>query len=98
MNTRIHRGSFLTGVAAIGAGLSLGAPASAATPPPPAGPVIRIGSVPVDTYGQPYYGDAAGIFRSAGLNVEITNLANSGAIAAAIAGGSLDVGVGSVSP
>lgn len=58
---------------------------------------IRVGTVPVDNYAQPYYGDGAGIFRDAGFTLEIAALANSGAIAAAVAGGSLDVGVGSPS-
>jgi NitT/TauT family transport system substrate-binding protein len=58
---------------------------------------IRVGSVPFDAYGQPYYGYAAGIFREAGIDLQITDLANSGAIAAAITGGSLDVALGSVS-
>ena len=58
---------------------------------------VRCGSVPLDGYGQPYYGVAAGIFRDAGIDLQVTGLANSGAIAAAITGGSLDVGLGSVS-
>lgn len=58
---------------------------------------VRCGSVPLDGYGQPYFGLSAGIFRDAGIDLQITNLANSGAIAAAITGGSLDVGLGSVS-
>ena len=87
----MQRRSFLTGVAAATA---LGAPARThaqglAT--------VRCGSVPLDGYGQPYYGVAAGIFRDAGIDLQITDLANSGAIAAAITGGSLDIGLGSVS-
>jgi NitT/TauT family transport system substrate-binding protein len=58
---------------------------------------VRCGSVPVDGYGQPYYGYAAGIFRDAGIDLQVVDLANSGAIAAAITGGSLDVGLGSPS-
>lgn len=58
---------------------------------------VRCGSVPLDGYGQPYFGVAAGIFRDNGIDLQITDLANSGAIAAAITGGSLDVGLGSVS-
>jgi NitT/TauT family transport system substrate-binding protein len=60
-------------------------------------PIVRCGSVPVDGYGQPYYGDAAGIFRDAGIDLQVVDLANSGAIAAAIVGGSIDVGLGSPS-
>ena len=38
---------------------------------------VRIGSVPVDNYAQPYFGDGTGIFRDAGIAVEISALANS---------------------
>jgi NitT/TauT family transport system substrate-binding protein len=58
-------------------------------------PVVRIGAVSNDSYLQPYYGEASGIFATAGLAVEITALANAGAIAAAMEGGALDVGIGS---
>lgn len=56
---------------------------------------VRIGAVTSDAYGEPYYGDDAGIFKSNGIAVSVTALANSAAIAAAIVGGSLDVGIGS---
>ncbi|HEV8021984.1 MAG TPA: ABC transporter substrate-binding protein [Candidatus Lustribacter sp.] len=87
----MQRRSFLTGIAATTA---LAAP----SPTRAQGlTTVRCGSVPLDGYGQPYFGVAAGIFRDAGIDLQITNLANSGAIAAAITGGSLDVGLGSVS-
>lgn len=59
--------------------------------------IIRVGTVPVDAYAQPYFGVGAGIFRDAGISLKIVRLANSGAIAAAVAGGSIDVGIGSPS-
>ena len=87
----MQRRSFLAGTAAATA---LGAPSRTHAQ----GLVtVRCGSVPLDGYGQPYYGVAAGIFRDAGIDLQVTGLANSGAIAAAITGGSLDVGLGSVS-
>lgn len=91
MVTTMQRRSFLAGTAAATA---LGAPSRTHAQ----GLVtVRCGSVPLDGYGQPYYGVAAGIFRDAGIDLQVTGLANSGAIAAAITGGSLDVGLGSVS-
>lgn len=87
----MYRRRFIAGLAA---GTALVAPRSAAAEPLT---TVRCGSVPVDGYGQPYYGAAAGIFRDAGIDLQITDLANSGAIAAAITGGSLDVGLGSPS-
>lgn len=56
---------------------------------------VRIGAVTSDAYGEPYYGDDAGIFKANGIAVRISALANSAAIAAAIVGGSLDAGLGS---
>jgi len=56
---------------------------------------VRVGSVPVQSYMQPYYGNAAHIFQNAGIDLQITSLANSSAIVAALVGGSLDVGIGS---
>jgi ABC-type nitrate/sulfonate/bicarbonate transport system substrate-binding protein len=91
MLSAMQRRSFLAGTAAATA---LAAPshtrAQGLAP-------VRCGSVPLDGYGQSYYGVAAGIFRDAGIDLQVTVLANSGAIAAAITGGSLDIGLGSVS-
>jgi NitT/TauT family transport system substrate-binding protein len=82
-------------LATIGAGLatmlpSLGWAATNADP-------IRIGFVPnADTYIEPKYALDGGFFKRAGLNVDVTPLQNAGAIATALAGGSLDVGLGSL--
>src|ERR1700735_3887327 len=85
---RFNRRSFIGGVSGLAA---LGAiPARGATTA-----TVRVGSVPVQTYMQPYYGIAAHIFQNAGIDLQITGLANSGAIVAALLGGSLDVGIGS---
>jgi len=56
---------------------------------------IRVGSVPVEAYMQPYYGNAAHLYQDAGIDLQVTGLANSGAIIAALLGGSLDAGIGS---
>lgn len=85
----MRRHAFLGGAAALLAAGSA-VPSRAAT-----FAKVRIGTVPIDSYGQPYYGDAAGIFTANGIDVEITGLANSGAIAAAMLGGAIDVGIGS---
>jgi NitT/TauT family transport system substrate-binding protein len=54
---------------------------------------IRVLAVPIDLYAQAYYAQDLGLFKAAGLNVEITTLANGGVTATALAGGSGDVGV-----
>ena len=88
----MQRKTFLAGTAGAGAALALGTRTGAATLT-----TVRVGTVPVDAYAQPYFGDGAGIFRDVGIALEIVALANSGAIAAAVAGGSIDVGIGSPS-
>jgi NitT/TauT family transport system substrate-binding protein len=54
---------------------------------------IRVLAVPIDLYAQAYYAQDLGLFKAAGLNVDITTLANGGVTATALAGGSGDVGV-----
>lgn len=53
--------------------------------------VIHVLAVPIDLYAGGYYAQDEGFFKAAGLNVEITTLANGGAVATALAGGSGDV-------
>jgi NitT/TauT family transport system substrate-binding protein len=60
---------------------------------PPAG-TIRVAYMTTDAFAQGVYADAGGFFKAAGINVELVMLGNSGAIAAAVAGGSVDVGLG----
>ncbi|MGA2392220.1 MAG: ABC transporter substrate-binding protein [Candidatus Lustribacter sp.] len=55
---------------------------------------VRMGSVPADTYAGGYYALDLGLFDKAGLGVEITPFTNGAAMAAAAAGGSIDVGIG----
>ena len=55
---------------------------------------LRVGSVPADTYAGGYYALELGLFDKAGLSVEIMPFANGAAMAAAAAGGSIDLGIG----
>ncbi len=89
----MNRRSLLRLSPAVGAGLVAAHPSRVRAQGSPA--TIRAGVAIADSYAEAYYGDDAGIFRTAGLALDIHPLANSGAIAAAIVGGSLDVGVGS---
>jgi len=54
---------------------------------------VRIGTIASDPFGESMYVQAGGFFKGAGLNVQIITLSNSGAIAAALAGGAIDVGL-----
>ena len=58
---------------------------------------IRLGAVPVDSYAEPFYAQEMGFFERAGLDVAITPFNSSGPMAAAAAGGALDVGMTDVS-
>ena len=57
------------------------------------GPAVRLGGSGTDLYVEPFIALDAGFFARAGLNVEVTSLANGGAIASAVAGGALDAGL-----
>jgi NitT/TauT family transport system substrate-binding protein len=54
-------------------------------------PLIRVGAGPDDTSMPLIYADKMGLFKKAGLNVELVKLAGSAVITAALAGGSLEV-------
>ena len=56
--------------------------------------VIRCGAPFSDTFGAPFYAKSAGAFAKAGFDFQVTSLSNAGAVAAAIAGGSLEMGIG----
>lgn len=55
---------------------------------------IRIAGPFSDTFGAPFYAKEAGAFARAGFDIEVTALSNAGAVAAALAGGSMELGIG----
>ncbi len=57
---------------------------------------LRIASTPIDVGAQVYYAQALGMFKQAGLDVQIQTIDNGGAIAAAVAGGAADIGQSNV--
>lgn len=56
------------------------------------GPLIRVGAGPDDPSTPLIYAAQAGLYRQAGLNVELEKVAGGAVAAAAIAGGSLEIG------
>jgi NitT/TauT family transport system substrate-binding protein len=72
--------------------LAWGAPASAAGPPD----VVRVATAGDDNAAPLLYADKAGLFKKANLDVQITKMKSGAAIAAAVAGGSLDIGKSSL--
>ena len=52
---------------------------------------IRIGTLPIESGGEAYYGDDLGFFRSAGLDPHVEAMSNAGALVSAVIGGAIDV-------
>jgi NitT/TauT family transport system substrate-binding protein len=57
---------------------------------------VRVGSVPVDSYAEPIFANDTGFFARAGLQVEIIPFNSGGPMAAAAAGGAIDVGMSDI--
>lgn len=55
---------------------------------------LRIGSSFSDSFGVPFYAKDAGIFARAGFDLQVFPMSNAGAVAAALAGGALELGLG----
>lgn len=55
---------------------------------------VRMAGVFSDLFAEPFYAPAAGAFTRAGFSTEATALNNAGAVAAALSGGALELGVG----
>lgn len=81
MNRRV----WIAGTAAYACGFGIARAQSPAT--------LRVGATPFNTYAEAYYAQDLGIFKKAGLAVEITSFNNGPAIAAAVASGTLDAGI-----
>lgn len=56
-------------------------------------PITRIGVAPVEVCGEAFFGVDLGIFKKAGLDVELQFFPSPGAISAALAGNAIDVGL-----
>jgi len=59
-------------------------------------PPIRIGTIPIDGGAEVLFAREMGFFKQAGLNVELSTLANGPAIASAVVAGSLDIGFSNI--
>jgi NitT/TauT family transport system substrate-binding protein len=57
---------------------------------------IRVATTSSDSYAEVYYAVEKGFFQRAGLSVEVETFANGAAASAALASGSIDIGVSSV--
>ena len=86
--TNLSRSAVLSGVTAGLAATALPRSAYAQAIP------LRIAGVFSDLFAEPFYAKDAGAFAKAGFDVQATSLNNAGAVAAAIGGGSLEMGMG----
>jgi NitT/TauT family transport system substrate-binding protein len=84
----VRRATALRTLVALGALLAGRTPARAQTVP-----ALRVATSPSDAFAEAIYAQGAGFFKEAGLSVELVSLANSGSLAAAVAGGAIDIGL-----
>jgi NitT/TauT family transport system substrate-binding protein len=89
MHKTIGRFRRIAGALVLAAAIVLPATGAAQAPP-----VIRVGAGPDDPSVPLLYAAQNGMYAKAGLNVEIVRLAGAAAVAAALAGGSLELGKG----
>lgn len=78
--------------------LALAAVLIAAPAPAQDQPVIHVALSPFEAQSDVYYAQDLGLFKKAGLNVDVQQIQGSAAIVAAIAGGSIQIGTGSALP
>jgi NitT/TauT family transport system substrate-binding protein len=90
MQDQISRGAWLTASAAAWAGTALPCLASAQAVP------LTVGAGLIEPQAQAYYARANGFFKSRGLDVEVVTSANGAATTAAVAGGTMQIGITSV--
>ena len=57
---------------------------------------VRMATSPAESYAQPFYALEAGIFAKNGIDAQVQLLGTGAAVSAALAGGSIDVGVGTI--
>jgi len=77
-------------------GAALAAAGAAGTARAQDATTLRVGSVPLDSFAEALYAHDMGFFSKAGLDVEIVPFTNGAGSTTAIAGGSLDIGISTV--
>ena len=86
----IRRRTFIASAAA-----SLAVPL-AARPARAQAVAVRMATSPAESYAEPFYAKEAGIFAKNGIDAQIQLLGTGAAVSAALAGGSIDVGIGTI--
>ena len=85
---RLRRTPFF--LAAVAVALAGGPGATLAQAPP----TVRIATSAAETYAQAFFAQDQGLFQKAGVNADVQVLATGAAVQTAVAGGAVDVGVG----
>jgi NitT/TauT family transport system substrate-binding protein len=75
-----------------GAILTATRPADAQAPPSP----VRIGTMSIDPFGETYFGVDQGIYKSNGIDAQLSTLPNGSTIVQSVLGGDLDVGLANI--
>ena len=57
---------------------------------------VRMATSPAESYAQPFYAQEAGIFAKNGIDAQIQLLGTGAAVSTALAGGAIDVGIGTI--
>lgn len=57
---------------------------------------VRLGDLPIEADGQPFYAEKLGLFKKAGLDVQVIPIPNGAAILSAVLGGSMEIGVSNI--
>jgi NitT/TauT family transport system substrate-binding protein len=91
-----HHAAVFARLAALLAALALPLAAVPATGAADDLPTIHIGTTPIDAGAEPYYAQAMGFFKAAGINVDIQAMTNGAVLSAAVASGALDIGQSNV--
>jgi NitT/TauT family transport system substrate-binding protein len=90
MPDRITRAAWISSSAALCVGAALPRPAGAQAAP------LSVGAGLIEPQAQAYYARANGFFKARGLDVDVVTLANGAATTAAVAGGTMQIGITSV--
>jgi NitT/TauT family transport system substrate-binding protein len=87
----MRRGAFVGGLG-VAAGTAVVPRIARAQSAPP----LRVATIPVDVGAQAYYAQDRGLFQAAGLTTTVTTIPIAAQVAAAVAGGSVDIGQANV--
>jgi NitT/TauT family transport system substrate-binding protein len=88
----LNRRTALTSMALLPAAIAANALSSSAQTGPGSS-TLRVGVVGTDSFAEGYYAQDMGFFKSGGLSVELVPITTGAQVAAAVAGGAIDIGV-----